>query len=67
MQAIGNCLPLTHGIEAARRVAAGASFGSVRGLVLTEAAIAVAYATAGYAVFRLLEADSRRRASLELY
>jgi ABC-2 type transport system permease protein len=67
MQAIGRCLPLTHGIEAARRVAAGASFGSVRGLVLTEAVVAVLYAAAGYAVFRLLEADSRRRATLELY
>ena len=67
MQAIGRCLPLTHGIEAARQVAAGASFHSVRGLVGTEAAIGVVYAAAGYALFRLLEADSRRRASLELY
>jgi ABC-2 type transport system permease protein len=66
IQAIGRCLPLTHGIEAARKVAAGASFGDVSGLVLTEAGIGVAYATAAYVLFRYFEASGRRRASLEM-
>ena len=47
MSAVGRCLPLTHGIAAAREVAAGASLGDVSGLVWTEAAIGVAYAVAG--------------------
>ena len=45
---LGRCLPLTHGIAAARQVAGGASLGDVAGLVLTEFGIAVAYAAAGF-------------------
>ena len=65
MQAIGRSLPLTHGIEAARKVAAGATLGDVGGLVTTELAIGGAYAAAAYVVFRFLEASSRRSATLE--
>ncbi len=65
MQAIGRSLPLTHGIEAARKVAAGATLGDVGGLVGAELAIGGAYAAAAYLVFRHLEASSRRRATLE--
>jgi ABC-2 type transport system permease protein len=65
MQAIGRSLPLTHGIQAARKVAAGASLGDVRGLVGTELGIGAAYAVAAYLVFRYLEGASRRKASLE--
>ena len=46
--AIGRCLPLTHGIEAAREIAAGAPLGDVSGLLLTEALIGLVYATAAY-------------------
>lgn len=67
MAAIGRGLPLTHGIQAARRVAAGASLGDVGGLVVTEALIGLAYAVAGYALFRLFEGEGRRRASLETF
>ena len=42
MAAIGRCLPLTHGIAAAREVAAGASLGDVAGLVWTELGIGAA-------------------------
>ncbi len=35
MQAISERVPLTHGIEAARRVADGASLGDVSGLLAT--------------------------------
>ncbi len=65
MSAVGRCLPLTHGIAAARRVASGASLRGVSGLVLTELAVGAAYAAAAYGLFRVLEVDSRRRASLE--
>ena len=67
MSAIGRCLPLTHGIEAARGVAAGESLADVSGLVWTEAGIAVAYATAAYLLFRVLERESRRSAVLDAY
>jgi ABC-2 type transport system permease protein len=65
MQVIGRCLPLTHGIKAARRVAAGAPFGDVSGLVGTELGIGAAYAAAAYLLFRYFEVASRRRATLE--
>ena len=67
MEAIGRSVPLTHGIEAARQVVAGATLADVRGLVVTEALIGAAYAIAAYVLFRLFEAEGRRRASLETY
>jgi ABC-2 type transport system permease protein len=67
MSFVGRCLPLTHGISAARQVAAGASFGHVAGLVATEAGIAAAYAGAGFALFRFFEHESRRSAVLDAY
>jgi ABC-2 type transport system permease protein len=67
MSAVSRCLPLTHGIEAARQVAAGASLTKVGGPVLTEVGIAVAYACAAYALFRVLEHESRRSAVLDAY
>ncbi|MDX6513190.1 MAG: type transport system permease protein [Gaiellaceae bacterium] len=65
MQAVGNALPLTHGIEAARAIAGGSSLGSVSGLLWREAAVGAAYACAAYVVFRVLEVESRRRATLD--
>ena len=67
MEAIGRGLPLTHGIQAARQIVDGAALGDVAGLVATEAAIGAAYAIAAYTLFRLFEAEGRRRASLETY
>ncbi len=67
MQAIGRCLPLTHGIMAARRVADGASLSSVSGLVATELGIGIAYAAAGFMLFRVLERESRRLAVLDTF
>ena len=67
MSAVGRCLPLTHGIAAAREVAAGASLGSVSGLVWTEAGIGAAYAAAGFLLFHILERESRRSAVLDAY
>ena len=65
MQAVGRVLPLTHGIDAARQVADGASLGDVSGLIWTEAGSALFYAALAYGLFRLFEVDGRRRASLE--
>jgi ABC-2 type transport system permease protein len=65
MEAIGRCLPLTHGIMAAREVAAGAPLSAVGGLVWTELGVGAAYAAAAYGLFRLLERESRRRAALD--
>lgn len=64
---IGRLMPLTHGIAAARDIAAGASLGSVAGLVWTELGIGAAYATVAFCLVRLFELEGRRRASLETY
>jgi len=67
LAAIGRCLPLTHGIEAAREVANGGTLADVSGLVATEAMIGVIYGVAAYGLFRFFEAEGRRRASLETF
>lgn len=67
MAQIGRLMPLTHGIAAARRVAAGAPLGSVSGLVLTELGVAAVYGCVAYGLFRVFESEGRRRASLETY
>jgi ABC-2 type transport system permease protein len=66
MQVVGSGMPLTHGIEAARRVAAGASLSSVSTLIWKEAVIAVCFFALGYLLLRVFEAEGRRRATLEL-
>jgi len=67
MSAISRCLPLTHGIAAAREVASGASLAHVGGLVATELAVGACYAAAAYLLFRVLERESRRTAVLDAY
>jgi ABC-2 type transport system permease protein len=66
MQAISERVPLTHGIEAARRVANGASLGDVGRLLASEAVIGVVYTFLGYQLLRFMERESRKRASLEV-
>jgi ABC-2 type transport system permease protein len=65
MATVGSGLPLTHGIAAARDVAAGASFGDVSGLVSKEAAVGAAWALVSYGLLRFFELEGRRRATLE--
>ena len=65
MQAVSNVLPFTHGIEAGRQIADGATLGDVSGLLATEAAIGTVYAALGYAFIRGAETLSRRFATLE--
>ncbi len=66
MAAVGNALPLTHGIEAARETVAGAAVSDVAGLVVTEAAIGAAYLVIGLGLLSYFERSSRRNATLEL-
>ncbi|MBB3044979.1 ABC transporter permease [Nocardioides soli] len=65
MAAVGERLPLTHGIEAARQLASGATLGSVSDLLVRELAIGLGYAALGLATLGWMERDSRRRATLE--
>ncbi|MDR7275592.1 ABC transporter permease [Catenuloplanes atrovinosus] len=66
MSAVSGWLPLTHGIDAARRAAAGASAGPVGELLVQEAALGAGYALAGLALLAWLERESRRMATLEV-
>jgi ABC-2 type transport system permease protein len=65
MQTVSSGLPFTHGIEAARQIADGASLGDAGGLLATEAAIGTIYAVLGYLAIRGAETLSRRHATLE--
>jgi ABC-2 type transport system permease protein len=67
MGTVGHGLPLTHGIAAAREVAAGASLSDVGGLVAKEGVVAFAYALVGFVLFRYFEGASRRSAVLDAY
>ena len=67
LEAVGRAVPLTHGIEAARAIVAGATLGDVGGLVWTELAIGATYTALAFGLFRFFEFDSRRRAALETY
>jgi ABC-2 type transport system permease protein len=66
LAAIGQGLPMTHGIAAVRGLVAGASLHDVAGLIGSEALVGLAYALIAYALLRLFEAESRRRATLDL-
>jgi ABC-2 type transport system permease protein len=65
MATISRGLPLTHAIEAARRLASGDSLGGVAGLLGAEMLVALAYVLVGYLLLRFMELQSRRRATLE--
>lgn len=65
MGTVGDWLPLTRGIQAARELADGATLGSVGDLVLGELAVGVVYAVLGLLLLRFLEQQSRRRATLD--
>jgi ABC-2 type transport system permease protein len=65
LRVVSDGIPFTHGIAAARKLAAGGSFSSVLSLVAAEALIGLVYASLGYTLIRGMEAISRRRATLE--
>ncbi|MEU0554705.1 ABC transporter permease [Dactylosporangium sp. NPDC006015] len=66
MAAVAGWLPLTHGIAAAREVAAGAGLASVRDDVLAEAGLGVLYVVVGLALLAWFERESRRKATLDV-
>ena len=59
-------LPVTHAVEAGRGAVAGASLGSVAGLLATEIAIGAAYLVLGLALLRHYERVAKRRATIDL-
>jgi ABC-2 type transport system permease protein len=65
LEAIGRAVPLTHGIEAARRIVGGDGLGDVAGLVATEALIGAVYVAIAYGLFRFFEREGRTRGSFE--
>lgn len=65
MAAVGEWLPLTHAIEAARAIANGAGLGDVGGLVLRELGVGALYTVAGLGLLGWLEQESRRHATLD--
>jgi ABC-2 type transport system permease protein len=67
LQAISKVIPLTHGIEAARRLADGASLGDVSGLLGTELGIGAVYLVVGLTLLHLFELEGRRSATLETF
>ncbi len=65
MQTVSRVLPLTHGIEAAHRVAGGADLSAVGDLVMVEMVVALVYTAVAFGLFRFFENEGRRTASLE--
>ncbi len=55
MQVVGNSLPLTHGVAAARTIAAGHSLAAASADLTAEAVVGVIYLVAAFALFRLFE------------
>ena len=65
MAATAEWLPLTHGIEAARDLAVGATWTDVAGTVLLEGAVGLLYVVIGLAMLAYFESESRRNATLD--
>ena len=65
MVTVGDLLPLTRSIEAARRVAAGGSFSDISGLLTTEILLGLFYASFGFTFFRWIEFQARRRGTID--
>jgi ABC-2 type transport system permease protein len=65
MRAVGEGLPVTRGLQAARDIAAGGTLADNAGLILGELAIGAAYTAVGFALLRFFEAEARRHATLE--
>ncbi len=65
IQALSSVIPVTHGMEAARELADGASLVDVAGLLATELAIGAVLLVVGLAMLRVFEWDGRRSATLE--
>jgi ABC-2 type transport system permease protein len=67
IQTLSNVLPLTHGIEAGRRLADGDTLTDVTDLLATEIAVGTCYLAAGLLLLRYFEHQGRRSATLEAF
>jgi ABC-2 type transport system permease protein len=65
MATVGDFLPLTRAITAARRIVDGGSFNAVSGLLATELLIGIAYAAFGFLIFRWIEFQARQRGTID--
>ena len=65
MSSVANWLPLTHGIDAARKLAAGSQLTDIGGDLAAEMGLGVLYAGLGLALLAWLERESRRKATLD--
>jgi ABC-2 type transport system permease protein len=65
MSSVSPWLPLTHGIDAARKLAAGSQLTDVGVDLVTEMGVGVFYAGLGLALLAWLERESRRKATLD--
>ena len=62
---LGEALPLTRSIEAARALAAGGEFTASLPLLLEDLAVGLGYALVGFILFSWIEVVARRRGTLE--
>ncbi len=67
IQALSSVIPVTHALEAARRLTDGETLGDVVGLLATEAVIGVVYLGIGLCLLRIFEFEGRRSATLEAF
>ena len=58
-------LPVTHAVDASRRVAEGASLASVQTPLLVELALGAAYLLVGFILLRWFEHQGRRHGTLD--
>ena len=65
LSVIGEALPLTRSIEAARELAAGGAITASLPLLLQEIAVGLGYACVGFFLFSWIEIVARRRGTLE--
>ena len=66
MRAVAEGLPVTHAVEAGRRLVAGDPFTDVAHLVAIELGLAAAYVLPGLGLLSYYEREARRHASLDL-
>jgi ABC-2 type transport system permease protein len=65
IQSLSSVIPVTHGIEAARELADGATLADVADLLLAELAIGGVLLVVGLVMLRVFEWEGRRSATLE--
>ena len=65
LRVVSQFIPFTHGIVALRGSFAGAGAAEIGNQLLFELAIGASYAIVGFALFRVIEREARRRGNLE--